>query len=139
MTGLKRAKEQLESNGYTCVLSDGEREFFSLERGVKPLVVWLDLGEDFSQFYAADKVVGKATAFLYVLLKIKGVYARVISKSAIQVLKERSIYVEYDIEVEHIINRKGDGICPFEKAVLEETNPQKAYGIIKSKIEEMKK
>lgn len=139
MTELKRAKVILNLSEYTCVLSDGEREIFSLERGVKPLVGWLDSGEDFSRFCAADKVVGKATAFLYVLLKIKGVYARVISKRAMQVLKEHGIYVEYDTEVEHIINRAGDGICPFEKAVLEEDNPQKAYEVIVRKIAEIKK
>lgn len=139
MTALDQAKNSLLKGEYTCVLSNGEKELFSTKRGVKPLLEWLDTGEDFSSFYAADKVVGTATAFLYVLLKVQGVYARVISKRGVQVLKNNAIFVEYEDVVENIINRKGDGICPFEEAVLQETDPEKAYEIIKRKIEEMTK
>ena len=139
MTALDQAKNSLLKGECTCVLSNGEKGLFSTKRGVKPLLEWLDTGEDFSSFYAADKVVGMATAFLYVLLKVQGVYARVISKRGVQVLKNNAIFVEYEDVVENIINRKGDGICPFEEAVLQETDPEKAYEIIKRKIEELTK
>jgi hypothetical protein len=87
-------------------------------RGVKPLVIWLSSGEDFHGFSAADKVIGKATAFLYVLLGVKAVYASVISEGALDVLTKNGIDTQYGCVVEHIINRAGDGICPFEQAVL---------------------
>ena len=82
-------------------------------------------------------MVGKATAFLYVLLGVKAVYARVISKAAIQVLNEHAIFVEYDALVENIINRQGDGICPFEAAVLDVIEPTLAYKTIRQKMSEM--
>ena len=38
MDSLKRAKETLVKNEYTCVLCKGEEIFYSDKRGVKPLV-----------------------------------------------------------------------------------------------------
>ncbi|MBQ2401152.1 MAG: DUF1893 domain-containing protein, partial [Lachnospiraceae bacterium] len=38
---LKKAKELLESGGYTCVLTDGTAVHTSMFRGVKPLVQFL--------------------------------------------------------------------------------------------------
>ena len=106
-------------------------------RGVKPLVAWFESGKDFSGFSAADKVVGRATAFLYVLLKVNAVYAKVMSHAALDVLKQNGIKAEYSELAENIINRNGDGICPFEAAVLETTNPCDAYMTIRSKMHQM--
>lgn len=131
------AKEKLLSEGYTCVLCSGSTVHTSTLRGVKPLVQWLESGTDMKGFCAADKVVGKATAFLYVLLGVQAVYAHVISKSALTVLKESSIEVQYGTLVENIINRKGDGICPFEETVLEIHNAAEAYPAILRKMKEM--
>lgn len=74
---------------------------------------------------------------MYVLLGVKAVYAAVISKSALDVLLSNNVVVEYDNLVENIINRKGDDICPFESSVLDISEPQPAYEIIRSKIREM--
>ena len=61
---LEKAKNKLVTEGYTCVLCCGEVCHTSELRGVKPLVQWLNTGNDFSRFCAADKVIGRATAFL---------------------------------------------------------------------------
>lgn len=137
MNDLAKAKNILNSGNYTCVLSRDDSIYTSAERGVKPLVVWLESEENFKDFCAADKVVGKATAFLYVLLGVKSVYAHVISKSAMQVLTEHHIVTECGELVENIINRQGDGICPFEAAVLDVTEPVTAYKTIQRKMSEM--
>ena len=115
MTELEHARQCLQSGDYTCVLCKGKTVHTSTERGVKPLLRWIASGEDFSGFSAADKVVGKGAAFLYVRLGVKAVYATVISKSAWQVLQTHEIPVECGQIVENIINRKGDGICPALK------------------------
>ena len=86
---------------------------------------------------AADKVVGRATAYLYVLLKVKAVYARVISEPAVRVLEGHNITVSYGTAVPNIINRKGDGICSFEAAVMEIQAPQTACAAILEKMREM--
>lgn len=137
MNDLSRARETLKQDGYTCVLCKDDKLVASCDRGVKPLVALKESKKDFAGFCCADKVVGKATAFLYVLLGVKAVYALVISKSALDVLLNNGIIVEYDNLVENIINRKGDGICPFESSVLGIIEPQKAYEIIRSKMAEM--
>ncbi len=137
MTELERAKARLSEGDCTCVLCRGDEVYISAERGVKPLVAWRESGKDFRGFFAADKVVGRATAFLYVLLGVKAVYAHVLSKAAMQVLNEHGIAVEYGTLVEHIINRQGNGICPFEACVLHEQDANAAYGAIRRKMNEM--
>lgn len=136
---LEKTKQHLISGGYTCVLCKGEDIHISFDRGVKPLLLLLESGKSFKGYCAADKVVGKATAFLYVRLRVKAVYAKVISRSALQVLKEHNVYVENDITAENIINRAGDGICPFESAVLDIKDTDIAYKTILQKVQEMRK
>ena len=135
---LEKAKAELLDNNYTCVLCRGESVHTSRLRGVKPLVVWYVGEMDFTGFSAADKVVGKATAFLYVLLGVRAVYAAVISRSALQVLTSSGIDAEYGSLVENIINRTGDGICPFEEAVLNIDDANDAYAAVREKMEAMK-
>ncbi len=134
---LRKAKETLESGGYTCVLTDGTIVYTSKLRGVKPLVQFLESGTIPSGFSAADKVIGRATAYLYVLLGVREVYAQIISEPAAEVLRAKGIHVQYGTLVPNIINRKGDGICPFEAAVMEITEPSLAYEAILSKMKEM--
>ncbi len=137
MNELNKAKQRLHTGGYTCVLYSRERTECSTLRGVKPLVAWYATGESYAGFFAADKVVGKATAFLYVLLGVRAVYADVMSTSALEVLQGAGIDTEYGTLVAHIINRTGDGICPFEAAVLDVRCAQNAYGVIRAKMDEL--
>lgn len=137
MTGLSWVKNRLAEGEFTCVLKKGEKVYESKKRGVKPLVELLELGEDFTDCYAADRVVGKATAFLYVLIGARRVYARVISKSALEVFSERGITVEYETLADYIVNRKGDGRCPFEELVLNESDEKTAYQKIKTKLSKL--
>ena len=134
---LAKAKELLETGGYTCVLTDGTAVYTSTFRGVKPLVQFLAKGTIPAGFSAADKVVGRATAYLYVLLDVKELYSQVISEPAAEVLREHGIEVQYGKLVPNIVNRKGDGICPFEAAVMEITDPKIAYDAILKKMQEM--
>ncbi len=137
MMSFETAKQYLRNGKYTCVLCKDGDIHTSTQRGVKPLVVWLESGKDFKGYSAADKVIGKATAFLYVLLGVKNVYARVISNSALQVLKRKKIFVEYGELTENIINRQGNGICPFESATLDIQDAETAYKAIRAKMAEM--
>ena len=74
MSDLENAKQILLEGGYTCVLCRGKEIYTATARGVRPLVDWLDSGLDLRGFSAADKVVGRATAFLYVLLGVRTVH-----------------------------------------------------------------
>lgn len=136
---LKRAVSLLESGGYTCVLCSEDKLFTSSDRGVKPLLEWIDSGTDMKGFSAADKVVGKAAAFLYVILGVKAVYANVMSEPAKSVLTENGIAAEYGCLTEAVRNRAGTGFCPMETAVKNISEPKAALAEIKRKLEELKK
>ncbi len=126
-----------ENSGNTCALCRGSVVYTTTERGVKPLLGWLDSGIDFKGFSAADKVVGKAAAFLYVLLGVAEVYAPVVSEAAVEVLSRGNIAVKYENAVPHIINRKGDGICPMEQAVSNIDAPNSALDAIRKRLSEL--
>ena len=71
------------------------------------------------------------------MLGIKELYAQVISQPAAAVLQTYGIAVRYDTLVPNIINRAGDGICPFEAAVMDITDPQSAYTAILQKMTQL--
>ena len=134
MTDLQRAKTLLEDENYTCVLCRGETIMTSTKRDVKPLVDMLDGTENLNGFSAADKIVGKAAAMLYVLLGVKEVYAQVLSRAGAEVFSKYKIAYECGELTENIINRKGDGICPMEQADQEIDDPVLGAKAIKNKL-----
>jgi hypothetical protein len=138
-TDLNKARSILETGDYTCVICRGENTYTATERGVKPLLNWLDNGLDLTDYSAADRVVGRATAFLYCLLGVKEVYARVMSHPAADVPRSHGILCSADTIVDGIINRKGTGPCPFEAAVMDITDASAALNAIRNKMMQMQK
>ncbi len=136
MDNLFQAKKII-NEGHTCVLCNGEDIVLSDERGVKPLVEWVKDGRTFSGYSAADKVVGKAAALLYVTLRVKIIWAGVISKPAAEVFEKYGIEYWYDTLADAIINRKGDGFCPMETAVKDIDSPEEALVAIQNKLNEL--
>lgn len=134
---LEKAKQALASGAYTCVLYKDGILHTATQRGVKPLLDWLDSGMDLRGFRAADKVVGRATAFLYVLLGVEAVYAQVMSRPAAEILLANHITATWGTLVDGIINRAGTGPCPFEAAVLDIREPEWALAAIRKKRREM--
>ncbi len=134
MNDLEHAKSLLEDGSYTLALVKGGETITSYERGVKPLLGLLGGGKDLRGFSAADRVVGKAAAFLYVLLGVQTVYANVISTLAEGVLRGHGIAVGAQTRTERILNRAGDGFCPMETAVENISDPTEAYRAIKAKL-----
>lgn len=138
MTDLEKARSLLASQDYTCAVCRGDITYATHERGVKPLLAWLDSRADLKNASAADRVVGRGAAFLYCLLGVKEVHARVMSRPATEVLADHGITALADTFVDGIINRKGTGPCPFEEAVMTITDPREALTAIRKKMEEMK-
>ena len=133
----EKAKEILIEGKYTCVICRGEDTDTFTERGVKPLLSLLDSGKSLKGYSAADKVVGRASAFIYTLLKVNEVYAPVMSAGAEKVLRESEISVYYDELVEKIINRQGTGICPMEDAVSLSNTAEDAVEKIRRRLSEL--
>ena len=138
-TDLEKAKELLLTEGYTCVICRRNEVYTDRQRGVKPLTDLLDYGVRLDGFSAADKVIGKATALLYVLLGVKEIYTPVISSAALDILRKNGIGIQFDLEVEAIKNRAGDGFCPMETLVKNINAPHIAYPAIKKKLSELSK
>lgn len=125
MTDLDQAKSLLTDN--TCVLVRGDKVYASQKTGIAPMLDWIDAGYDLHGFSAADKIVGKAAALLFVLAKIKEVHGEVMSEAGLAVLQAQGIPCSYGALAPYIINRKGDGICPMEQTVQTIDDPKTAY------------
>ncbi len=138
-SNLGKAIELLHNEDYTCVLCNDDATYTSKERGVKPLLQWIDTGIEGENLAAADKVVGKAAAFLYVQLGVTEVYADVISKPAIEVLREYGVTASWKVETEMIINRAGTGFCPMEEATKECRTSKEALEAILAKLKQLQK
>ena len=136
---LEKAKQIMVDGDYTVVLVSGNVVLFSKERGVAPLLDWVERGLDLKDFSASDKVVGKAAAFLYALLGVKRLFAQVISAPALEVLRNWKIEVSFVETVENIKNRMGTGMCPMESCVLNIDNPYDALQEIKKTRERLMK
>ena len=117
---LEQAKALLENNEeYTCAACRAGESFASEEHGIRPLMRWLNEGTDLSGASAADRIVGKAAAFLYVLLRAHGIEAIA------------------DAVVLAIRNRTDTGFCPMESAVWDISDPHEAKAALERKISEM--
>lgn len=127
------------NEGNTCALVGEGKIFCSKQRGVAPLLAWLESGENCRNMFAADKVVGRAAAFLYVLLGVDEVCALVISESAEKVFQQFGIAYAYNEKVAAIRNRAGDGFCPMEQAVLNIDEPLQALEAIKRRLSELQR
>ena len=134
MHDLHFARTLLEKENYTCVICRGEDVLTDRRRGVKPLMELLESGKDLQGYSAADKVVGKAAAFLYCLLGVKALHAGILSEPALAVLENAGIPVEYGTLVPAIRNRAGDGFCPMETAVWDLDDPTLAPAAIRSTL-----
>ena len=133
----ERAKALLTEGGYTVVLCRGDVIYTDTRRGVAPLLRLLDAAIDVRGFVAADKVVGKAAAFLYLRLGVAAVHAGVISAPARDLLTAHGVAVTYDTLVPAIRNRAGDGYCPMETVTLPLTDPIEAEAAIRTRLAEM--
>lgn len=137
MNDLEKAKALLQQDT-TCVLYRDGKVYTSHHRGVAPLLTWLDSGIDVRGYSAADRVVGKATAFLYCLLGVTAVYARVMSEPALRVLTQGGICAQYDVLVTGIQNRAKDGPCPLEYATSRLSDAAEALEAIRSTLDSLR-
>ncbi len=114
------------------IYKDNQVQTYS-EHGIVPLLLYLD-NNNFKGTYAFDKTVGRAAAYLYVYGDAQYVYADVMSKPAIEILKQHNVKYEAKKVVAEIQNKDKTGLCPFEELTKNATSPAQAYGLIYKKI-----
>lgn len=136
---LERAKRLLNDNECTVVLCHNEITYTSSQRGVRPLLTWLDDETDLMGFSAADKVVGRGAAFIYRLLGVREVHGNIMSVAAVKVLRAGGIEVSWGTLTESIMNRQKNGPCPIELATRNIQEPENALFIIRSTLENLQK
>lgn len=125
---LEKAREKL-GEGHTIALCKDDSLIVSDERGIAPMLGFMRDGRDLRGYSVADKIVGRAAAMLFVKAGIVSVYAATLSVGAKALLEHHGIPVEYSVLTEKIINRKGDGICPMEKAVANISDDEINVGV----------
>ena len=103
------------------------------------MLTFLENGTELRGFSAADKIVGKAAAMLFVCAGVTEVFAEVTSKAAVNYLKERGIACSYGVLTDKIINRKGDGLCPMELAVMDIEDEKLGFSAIKNRFDEIRR
>ena len=131
---FQKAKEEYNSGKYTLVICKGEDIIQSDVTGIRPVMNLIDSKKDYKGYSAADKIVGRAAAFLYTLLQVKNLYGETMSKGAVEILKNAGIYYEYKTLTDYIENRQKTGMCPMDEAVKDIDNPKDAYEAIRNKI-----
>ena len=132
------AKDYL-TGSVSCVLKRGDELLLSQQSGIRPMLDWIGEGRDLQGFDAADKIVGKAAAMLFVKAGIRAVYAAVLSRPGKEYLERHGIAVTYDTLTERIINRRGDGLCPMEETVLHIHAAEEGYAALVKKAEELRR
>ena len=131
---FQKAKEEYNSGKYTLVICKDEDIIKSDVTGIRPVMTLIDSKKDYKGYSAADKIVGRAAAFLYTLLQVKNLYGETMSKGAVEILKNSGIYYEYKTLTDYIENRQKTGMCPMDEAVKDIDNPKDAYEAIRNKI-----
>lgn len=116
---LANLVEVLHHGGHTlAVASGGSVRTFS-RRGVADLYTLLTEEPCLLHGAAvADKVTGKGAAALMILGGVAEMHTGVISESALELLAQSGMDLHYDLAVPHIVNRRGDGMCPVETLCL---------------------
>ena len=112
---IGRAKQILTDENLTCVAVKGDIVHKSNERGIAPVIGWVQGGIDLNGFSIADKVVGKAAAYLFLSCGVTSVYAETISTGGAEVLERHGIAFTYGTMTDQIMNRVKNGMCPLEK------------------------
>ena len=134
---LNQAKQLLKSQNLTCAIVGSNTQYTSTKRGVAPLLQCYHQNLAEKHCCAADKVVGRAAAFLYQLLEVDVVYAEILSCPALKVLENAGIRAEYGKLVDAIINRAGTGFCPMESAVLQIHDPYEALAAVEETLKKL--
>lgn len=126
---------ELKANNYALIASNG---YYSTSSGIKPVISKLNENiEYFKGLSVADKIIGKASAMLLTLSKVKHVDALVLSKAGKDIFDKYNIEYTYVELVDYIINRKGDDMCPMEKTVANIDDLNEAYIALNNKVKEI--
>jgi predicted Fe-Mo cluster-binding NifX family protein len=133
MTDLEIAKTELyEDNLTLAIVKNGSLLYSTKDSRISGFLDAIDkLGGQLEGASLADKIAGRAIALLCVYAGIDQVYAAVVSRRALPVFKQYRILVSWNELVENVLDEKKNGMCPFEQAAAQLSQPQAAYETFK--------
>ncbi|MBW2631328.1 MAG: DUF1893 domain-containing protein [Deltaproteobacteria bacterium] len=121
----------LKSDDTIRIISPGGTVFRSQKRGISPLLSYIEQGLLMDEVVVLDKVTGNAAALLMKKACCREVLSPLGSELAAETLKKFGIVRHFMKTVPHIINREGNGMCPFEKMSIEKS-PDEFYELVKN-------
>ncbi len=136
MSDIERAKENL--GGHAICLCKGDSIITDDGRGISPMMKFIGENKDLRGYSAADIIVGKAAAMLFVKAGVVAVHGKVMSKAGKEYLESHGISCTFDTLTDNIIDRSGKDICPMEKAVAHISEADVGYEALREKIAEMR-
>ncbi len=140
MHDLDTAKSRLYGEDLTLVVVKNDEVVF--ETGSHRISGFLgaieQLGAGLEGAAVADIVAGKAVALLCVYAGISDVYAGVLSRKAKAVFEENGIPCEWKELVDNILDLNRSGVCPFERAAADISDPERAYTVFKALLKSFK-
>jgi hypothetical protein len=124
----------LEKKALTLVIVNSEKIIFETDtHGIMGLLNAIKvLGSKMRQSSIADKIVGRAAALLCAYSKVSAVYAVTIDENGRQILRNNDIVCQFEKIVPYILNLKQDSICPFEKLLIDISDPKEAFERLKA-------
>ncbi len=133
---MELAREVLsKTDSSIAVISYGKIWKQKAGEGIGPILETIEeMGEDIYDSVIGDRLLGKASALLCRYAKAKAVYSPRGTKTGIALLIMGGVPCQVDELIPQIMNRNGDGVCPFEKMLKDVTSPEEAYVILKEKI-----
>ena len=140
MTDLDIAKTELyEENLTLAIVKNGVLLYSTKSHRISGFLDAIEkCGENLQEASLADRVAGKAIALLCVYAKIKEVYSAVLSRKAQAIFKQNKIVFHWNELVDNVLDPTKTGMCPFEKAAAEISDPEKAYKTFKGLQENLK-
>ena len=140
MNDLDIAKRNLHEKGLTLVIvKEGSVLFETGSHRISGFLGAIEqLGDKLEGAAVADRVVGKAIALLCVYVGIRHVYAEVLSRKAEAVFEENGVPCEWKELVDTILDLNRSGVCPFENAAADISDPEEAYATFKALLQSFK-
>jgi len=131
---LDLAREILQAGDCRLVIvKKGEVLWQSDDRMLLGLLAGVDvLGTASRGASMADVVVGKAAALLARAVGIEAVYTPLLSRRALDYLRQQDIRLEYDLLVEGILNRSRNDLCPLEHITSDIDDAARALEVIRA-------
>ena len=140
MNDIEIAKHTLYKKELTlAIVKNGEVLFETRSHRISGFLGAIEqFGDKLEDASLADRVAGKAIALLCVYAKIKEVYAEILSRKAKAVFEENGIRCEWKTLVDNVLDLNKSGVCPFEKAAADISDPEAAYRAFKTLQESLK-